>query len=130
MRARLQYASGGPQARGAQCLQPMPHRQSRLGLFSSGGMEIDSRTAETTLARFAAGRGMCGQRLYCLKPQITGVNRDAKSFAITQLGRLLPDKLMPRFLWLESDDPLIRLAALEHWDIATRSAAGGRRPLG
>ncbi|GIR14295.1 MAG: hypothetical protein CM15mP25_0500 [Gammaproteobacteria bacterium] len=37
-----------------------------------------------------------------------------RASAITQLGRLLPERLMPSLpLWLESDDPLIRLAAAE-----------------
>ena len=37
-----------------------------------------------------------------------------RASAITQLGRLLPERLVPSLpLWLESDDPLIRLAAAE-----------------
>ena len=37
-----------------------------------------------------------------------------RASAITQLGRLLPERLMPSLpLWLESEDPLIRLAAAE-----------------
>ena len=37
-----------------------------------------------------------------------------RASAITQLSRLLPERLMPSLpLWLESDDPLIRLAAAE-----------------
>jgi len=37
-----------------------------------------------------------------------------RASAITQLARLLPERLMPSLpLWLESDDPLIRLAAAE-----------------
>ena len=37
-----------------------------------------------------------------------------RASAITQLSRLLPERLMPSLpLWLESEDPLIRLAAAE-----------------
>lgn len=37
-----------------------------------------------------------------------------RASAITHLGRLLPERLMPSLsLWLESEDPLIRLAAVE-----------------
>ena len=37
-----------------------------------------------------------------------------RASAITQLGRLLPERLAPSLpVWLESDDPLIRLAAAE-----------------
>ncbi len=79
------------------------------------GVRFADRRNHPARAFHAAGRGDVRAAPILLET----ANNDNKTAmlrasAITQLGRLLPDKLMPSLsLWMESDEPLIRLAALE-----------------
>ena len=79
------------------------------------GVRFADRRNHPARAFHAAGRGDVRAAPVLLETA-NNKNKTAmlRASAITQLGRLLPDKLMPSLsLWLESDDPLIRLAALE-----------------
>ncbi len=66
-------------------------------------------------AFYAAGRGDVRAAPVLLETANNADNAPLlRASAITQLGRLLPERLMPSLpLWLESDDPLIRLAAAD-----------------
>ncbi len=63
----------------------------------------------------AAGRGDVRAAPVLLETANNTTNAPMlRASAIAHLGRLLPERLMPALpLWLESDDPLIRLAAAE-----------------
>ena len=79
------------------------------------GCDLRDRRNHPARAFHAAGRGDVRAAPVLLETA-NNENKTAmlRASAITQLGRLLPDKLMPSLsLWLESDDALIRLAALE-----------------
>ncbi len=79
------------------------------------GVQFADRRSHPARAFHAADRGDVRAAPVLLE---TGNNKKntaiLRASAITQLGRLLPERLMPSLpLWLESDDPLIRLAAAE-----------------
>ncbi len=79
------------------------------------GVRFADRRNHPARAFHAAGRGDVRAAPVLLETA-NNENKTAmlRASAITQLGRLLPEKLMPSLaLWLESDHPLIRLAALE-----------------
>ena len=63
----------------------------------------------------AAGRGDVRAAPVLLETANNAANTPMlRASAITHLGRLLPERLIPSLpLWLQSDDPLIRLAAAE-----------------
>jgi predicted CXXCH cytochrome family protein len=79
------------------------------------GVTFADRRTHPARAFHAAGRGDV-RAAPVLIETANNKNKTAmlRASAITQLGRLLPDKLMPSLsLWLESPDPLVRLAAVE-----------------
>ena len=79
------------------------------------GVRFADRRNHPARAFHAAGRGDVRAAPVLLQTANNGNNTAMlRASAITQLGRLLPERLMPSLpLWLESDDPLIRLAAAE-----------------
>ena len=79
------------------------------------GVRFEDRRNHPARAFHAAGRGDVRAAPVLLETA-NNANNSAmlRASAITQLGRLLPERLMPSLpLWLESDDPLIRVAAAE-----------------
>ena len=78
-------------------------------------MQFADRRNHPARAFYAAGRGDVRAAPVLLETANNAGNTAMlRASAITQLGRLLPERLMPSLpLWLESDDPLIRLAAAE-----------------
>ena len=79
------------------------------------GVRFADRRNHPARAFHAAGRGDVRAAPVLLETANNANNTGMlRASAITQLGRLLPERLMPSLpLWLESDDPLIRLAAAE-----------------
>ena len=79
------------------------------------GVRFADRRNHPARAFHAAGRGDVRAAPVLLETANDGNNTAMlRASAITQLGRLLPERLIPSLpLWLESDDPLIRLAAAE-----------------
>ena len=79
------------------------------------GVRFADRRSHPARAFHAAGRGDVRAAPVLLETANNATNTPMlRASAITQLGRLLPERLMPSLtLWLESDDPLIRLAAAE-----------------
>jgi Tfp pilus assembly protein PilF len=79
------------------------------------GVRFADRRNHPARAFHAAGRGDVRAAPVLLETANNGNNTAMlRASAITQLGRLLPERLIPSLpLWLESDDPLIRLAAAE-----------------
>ena len=79
------------------------------------GVRFADRRNHPARAFYAAGRGDVRAAPVLLETANNAGNTAMlRASAITQLGRLLPERLMPSLpLWLESDDPLIRLAAAE-----------------
>ena len=78
-------------------------------------VRFEDRRNHPARAFHAAGRGDVRAAPVLLETA-NNANNSAmlRASAITQLGRLLPERLMPSLpLWLESNDPLIRLAAAE-----------------
>jgi Tfp pilus assembly protein PilF len=79
------------------------------------GVRFADRRNHPARAFHAAGRGDVRAAPVLLETANNAKNTPMlRASAITQLGRLLPERLMPSLpLWLESDDPLIRMAAAE-----------------
>jgi predicted Zn-dependent protease len=79
------------------------------------GVRFADRRNHPARAFHAAGRGDVRAAPVLLETANNTKNSPMlRASAITQLGRLLPERLMPSLpLWLESDDPLIRMAAAE-----------------
>jgi len=79
------------------------------------GVRFADRRNHPARAFHAAGRGDVRAAPVLLETANDVKNTAMlRASAITQLGRLLPERLMPSLpLWLENDDPLIRLAAAE-----------------
>ena len=83
--------------------------------LSDWGVTFTDRRHHPARALHAAGRGDIRAAPVLLETaNDTGATGMQRASAITHLGRLLPEQLMPSLpLWLESRDPLIRLAAAE-----------------
>ncbi|MEK9625249.1 MAG: HEAT repeat domain-containing protein, partial [Halieaceae bacterium] len=79
------------------------------------GVRFADRRNHPARAFHAAGRGDVRAAPVLLETANNTKNTPMlRASAITQLGRLLPERLMPSLpLWLESNDPLIRWAAAE-----------------
>lgn len=79
------------------------------------GVRFTDRRNHPARAFHAAGRGDVRAAPVLVETANDSSNAAMlRASAITQLGRLLPERLLPSLpLWLESDDPLIRLAAAE-----------------
>ena len=79
------------------------------------GVRFTDRRSHPARAFHAAGRSDVRAAPVLLETANNAGNTPMlRASAITQLGRLLPERLMPSLpVWLESDDPLIRLAAAE-----------------
>ena len=79
------------------------------------GVRFADRRNHPARAFHAAGRGDVRAAPVLLETANNTKNTPMlRASAITQLGRLLPERLTPSLpLWLGSDDPLIRLAAVE-----------------
>ena len=88
----------------------MPYRpKCGLGLLglADWGVRFADRRNHPARAFHAAGRGDVRAAPVLLETANKASNTAMlRASAITQLGRLLPERLMPRSpLWLESDDP-------------------------
>jgi len=112
-RPDLSVSTGAPNACN-QCHTDQSANWAYSSLTDWGVTFADRRT-HPARAFHAAARGDVRAAAVLLETA-NNKNKTAmlRASAITQLGRLLPDKLTPSLsLWLKSADPLVRLAAVE-----------------